>query len=199
MARSQPSPTRLRTRLTTLTRRFPEDLCLPSLRGRPPRVQGHAYRFFLVVPLYSADGRPVYTDEHLRQLDLLFDARFGGCLVASSRSGAPFFGEYQPDGTEPVRDYHTIMIVYANPIEPSDRFFQELKAILKEREADFARCLTEKMLTYALGRGLLPSDHCAVERIAARLAASGHRFSTLAVAIVQSDPFRKHSSKGEGR
>ncbi len=83
------------------------------------------------MPLYSADGRPVYTDEHLRQLDLLFDARFGGCLVASSRSGAPFFGEYQPEGTDPVRDYHTIMIVYANPIEPSDRFFQELKAILK--------------------------------------------------------------------
>jgi hypothetical protein len=30
-----------------------------------------------------------------------------------------------------VRDYHTIIIVYANPIEPSDRFFHELKSLLK--------------------------------------------------------------------
>jgi hypothetical protein len=131
VARSQPSPARLRTLLASLARRFPEDLSLPSLRERPARVQGHAYRFFLVLPLYSAEGYPVFTDEHLGQLDLLFDTRFGGCLVASSRSGAPFFGEYQPDGADPVRDYHTIMIVYANAIEPSDRFFRELKPILK--------------------------------------------------------------------
>jgi len=131
VARSQPSRPRLRTRLARLSQRFPEALSLPSLRERPPRVQGHAYRFFLVLPLYSSEGQPVFTDEHLGQLDLLFDRRFGGCLVASSRSGAPFFGEYQPEGTDRVRDYHTVIIVYANPIDASDRFFQELKAILK--------------------------------------------------------------------
>ena len=53
-------------------------------------------------------------------------------MASSSRSGAPFFGEYRPEGTEPVRDYHTVLIVYANPIEPSDRFFQELKPILRK-------------------------------------------------------------------
>ena len=31
---------------------------------------------------------------------------------------------------------------------------QDLKAMLKERKDDFARCLAEKMLIYALGRGL---------------------------------------------
>jgi hypothetical protein len=132
VARSQPSPVRLRKHLATLARRFSEELSLPSLREQPPRVQGHAYRFFLVLPLYSAEGQPVFTDEHLFHLYRLFDARFGGCLVSSSRSGAPFFGEYLPEGTDPVRDYHTILIVYANPIEPSDRFFQELKPILKK-------------------------------------------------------------------
>jgi hypothetical protein len=131
VARSQPSPDRLQKHLATLAQRFPEDLSLPSLRERPPRVHGHAYRFFLVLRLYSAEGKPVFTDEHVGRLDLLFDSRFGGCLVASSRSGAPFFGEYQPAGADPVRDYHTIMFVYAKPIEPSDRFFQELKSILK--------------------------------------------------------------------
>jgi hypothetical protein len=117
--------------LAKLARRFRADLSLPSIRAHPARVQGHAYRFFLVLPLYSSEGNPVFTDDHLGQLDLLFDNRFGGCLVSSSRSGAPFFGEYQPEGADPARDYHTIMIVYANPIEPSDRFFQELKTLLR--------------------------------------------------------------------
>jgi hypothetical protein len=118
--------------LRNLGRLFPEELSLPSLRERPASVRGHAYRFFLVLPLYSAEGNRVFTDEHLSQLDLFFDTRFGGCLVASSRSGAPYFGEYLPEGTSPVRDYHTVIIVYANPIEPSDRFFQALKSILKK-------------------------------------------------------------------
>jgi hypothetical protein len=118
--------------LQALNQLIPEALSLPSLRDRAPRLQGHAFRFFLVLPLYTAEGHRVFTDELLRHLHFLFDVRFGGCLVASSRSGAPFFGEYLPEGTSPVRDYHTIIIVYANPIEPSGRFFQELKSILKK-------------------------------------------------------------------
>ena len=51
---------------------------------------------------------------------------------------------------------------------PSGESFRgpgELKAILKARPREFTRCLTEKMLTYALGRGLEESDRCAVDRI----------------------------------
>ncbi len=132
MARSRGSPDRLRVELERLAQQFPHDLALPSLRARPARVQGHAFRFFLVLPLYSAEGQPVFTDQHLGPISRLFDVRFGGCLMSSSRSGAPFFGEYLPEGTEPVRDYHTVLIVYANPVEPSDRFFQGLKPILRE-------------------------------------------------------------------
>jgi hypothetical protein len=95
-------------------------------------VQGYAYRFFLVLPLLTSKGQRIFTDEHLSHLFALFNSRFGGCLAASSRSGAPFFGEYLPEGTEPGRDYHTIIIVYASPIEASDRFFQELKSILRK-------------------------------------------------------------------
>jgi hypothetical protein len=68
---------------------------------------------------------------HLSQLYSFFDTRFGGCSAPSSRSGAPFFGEYQPDGSAPVRDYHTYVTIYANPIEASDRLFQDLKEILR--------------------------------------------------------------------
>lgn len=132
MARKSPNPYGLPPELEALNRRVPNDLFLPSLRERPPRVQGFAFRFFLVLPLYNAEGSRGFTEEYLSHLHVLFDIRFGGCLAASSRSGAPFFGEYLPEGTQAVRDYHTITIVYASPIEPSERFFQELKALLKK-------------------------------------------------------------------
>jgi hypothetical protein len=131
VARRKPSSSTLTATLQVLSQRVSQDLFLPSLREYPARVHGHAFRFFLVLPLYAAEGNPVFTEEHLRDLYSLFDTRFGGCLMSSSRSGAPYFGEYLPEGTEPVRDYHTAVIVYANPIEASDRFFHELKTILK--------------------------------------------------------------------
>jgi hypothetical protein len=132
VAKKRPSPADLLAELQALNQRIPDALSLPSLRGQPPRVQGYAYRFFLVLPLFTAEGDRVFTEEHLGRLSYLFSTRLGGCLVSSSRSGAPFFGEYLPEGTTPVRDYHTIIIVYANLIEPSNRFFQELKLILKK-------------------------------------------------------------------
>jgi hypothetical protein len=81
---------------------------------------------------------------------------------------------------------------------PDGRSFkgpEELKAILKDKKAQFARCLTEKVLTYALGRGLEYYDRRAVDRITAALARDEYRFSTLAVAIAQSDPFRLRRGK----
>ena len=66
----------------------------------------------------------------------------------------------------------------------------DLKQILKDRKQQFVRCLTEKMLTYALGRGLEYYDRPTVDRIAAQLAAEGYRSSVLMTEIVKSDPFR---------
>jgi hypothetical protein len=71
-----------------------------------------------------------------------------------------------------------------------------LRSVLRARRDAFARCLAEKMLTYALGRGLDRSDRRAVDRIVARLAADGFRFSALVVAIVESRPFREPAQAG---
>jgi len=60
----------------------------------------------------------------------------------------------------------------------------------EKREA-FVRCLTEKLLVYALGRGLEYYDQCAVRRIMRALAANDYRFSCLVTEIVRSDPFQK--------
>jgi hypothetical protein len=73
----------------------------------------------------------------------------------------------------------------------------ELKAILltNSRES-FVRCLAEKMLTYALGRGLEYYDRCAVDDIVKALAENDYKFSTLILEIVKSDPFQKRRGKG---
>ena len=54
----------------------------------------------------------------------------------------------------------------------------------------FAHCLTEKMLTYALGRGLEPYDRTTVAQIERRLAASDYKFQSMIYEIVRSLPFQ---------
>jgi Protein of unknown function (DUF1592)/Protein of unknown function (DUF1588)/Protein of unknown function (DUF1587)/Protein of unknown function (DUF1585)/Protein of unknown function (DUF1595)/Planctomycete cytochrome C len=66
----------------------------------------------------------------------------------------------------------------------------ELKEILKGKKDLFARCLTEKLLVYALGRGLEYYDKPTVDRIVAALERNDYRFSTLVIEIARSDPFR---------
>ncbi len=65
----------------------------------------------------------------------------------------------------------------------------DLVRILKQRKSDFSRCLTEKLLTFALGRGLEFYDKCAVDRIVSALSSNESRFSTLVIEIVRSEPF----------
>ncbi|MBA3845246.1 MAG: DUF1592 domain-containing protein [Planctomycetes bacterium] len=66
----------------------------------------------------------------------------------------------------------------------------ELKKLFLGRGRDFARSLTEKMLTYALGRGLEECDAPTVDAIVARLERDEWRFSSLILGIVESYPFR---------
>ncbi|MDE0484360.1 MAG: DUF1592 domain-containing protein [Candidatus Poribacteria bacterium] len=65
----------------------------------------------------------------------------------------------------------------------------DLKQILKDRKTQFARCLTEKMLTFALGRGLEYYDKPTVDRIVTVLETKDYRSSVLITEIVKSDPF----------
>ncbi len=72
----------------------------------------------------------------------------------------------------------------------------QLKAILKSKKGLFVRCLSGKMLTYALGRGLEPADTCVVDTIAKTVEKNNYRFSALITAIVQSAPFRQRRGDG---
>jgi mannose-6-phosphate isomerase class I len=69
---------------------------------------------------------------------------------------------------------------------------QELKHILaNQHRADFYRCLTEKLLTYALGRGLEDYDVETVDRIVERMEKQDGRFSALLLGVIESAPFEK--------
>jgi hypothetical protein len=85
---------------------------------------------------------------------------------------------------------------------PGPRVFHgstELKAALLSRRDAFARCFAEKMLTYALGRGLDRGDRRAVDQILTRLARSDYRFSALILAVVESEPFLNPQAQRGGQ
>jgi hypothetical protein len=63
--------------------------------------------------------------------------------------------------------------------------------LAEQHRQDFYRCLTEKLLTYALGRGLEYYDVETVDQIVQRLEENGGRFSALLDGIVESAPFQK--------
>ena len=64
-----------------------------------------------------------------------------------------------------------------------------LRQGLVRRREMFVRTLTQKLMTYGLGRGLEAGDMPLVRAIAAEAGAHNYRFSTLVLGIVESTPF----------
>jgi hypothetical protein len=74
----------------------------------------------------------------------------------------------------------------------------DLTAILsKQKRDEFVRCLSDKMLTYALGRGLEFHDKCALDEITKGVARKGYRFSSLVLEIVRSVPFQQRRGEAD--
>jgi len=68
--------------------------------------------------------------------------------------------------------------------------FDDLRKLLAGNREKFYRGTTEKLLTYALGRGLEPADSVTVDRITERMVADGGKFSTLLMAMIESPAFQ---------
>lgn len=74
---------------------------------------------------------------------------------------------------------------------------EELQLMIRTgMRARFVRCISEKMLIYALGRGLEYYDECTLDKIVSELRDKEYRFSALVIAICESDPFRKRFGEG---
>jgi hypothetical protein len=81
---------------------------------------------------------------------------------------------------------------------PDGRSFQtpaQLKALLKADREAYVRGLTEKLLMYALGRGLERYDRPTVSEITYKLASKDYKFSQLVLGIVNSLPFQMRSAR----
>ena len=120
-----------------------------------------------------------------------------GCHARMDPIGFAFenfnaIGEFRKtDGTAPIDASGTL---------PGGQTFNgpaDLQKILRGKTELFGRCLTEKMLTYALGRGLESYDKPAIDGIVAALQKNDFKFSILVASIAQSDPFRLRRGKDQ--
>ena len=87
-----------------------------------------------------------------------------------------------------------------SPIDPSGELAgglafddaEGLRRILVESSAKkFSRTLVEHLMTYALGRGLVPDDYPTVEAVRERLVEDDHRIRSILYGIVESDNFQR--------
>ena len=99
-----------------------------------------------------------------------------------------FRTEYVDEDSNPTHQVDT-----AGQLANGESFadLAELKKLLRDRQDQFAKCLTEKMLTYAIGRELTIHDAPQVDVITKELAARGSGLRDLVALIVLSDSFRK--------
>jgi mono/diheme cytochrome c family protein len=74
----------------------------------------------------------------------------------------------------------------------------DLKNLLLRRKDDYVRCLAEKMLTFALGRGVEYYDSLAVKEIRKRLADKEFRMSALVLEVAKSYPFQHRRNRSKG-
>ena len=76
----------------------------------------------------------------------------------------------------------------------------DLRGFFATRKEKFYRGATEKLMTYALGRGLEPYDAVTVDRLAAAVAADGGKFSTLLIGVIESPAFlTRRGDNGEAK
>ncbi len=70
---------------------------------------------------------------------------------------------------------------------------RDLKSYIVTRQDDVLRSLTEKILTYAVGRGLTATDYCEITDLIARVKKRGGRMQPLIEEIVVSNAFRRRT------
>ena len=70
-----------------------------------------------------------------------------------------------------------------------------LRRVLLDRSEQFVETVAEKLLTYALGRGIEHYDRPVIRAVARAAAEDDHRWSSLILGIVESTPFRMRRSE----
>ena len=138
-------------------------------------------------------------DASLRQLIEQHRAN-PACAVCHERMDALGFGLENYDAIGRWRTKDGSFDVDSTGVLPDGRSFDspaEMRRVLLADIDEFSRNLIEKMLTYALGRGLEPYDRITVRAISQRVREAGYGFQTLIREVVHSLPFQHR--RGEAR
>ncbi|QDT02015.1 hypothetical protein K227x_03860 [Rubripirellula lacrimiformis] len=121
------------------------------------------------------------------------------CAACHRTMDALGFGLENFDAIGAWRDTDGKFTVDASGELPGGRKFNGasdlMQILVSEKKDRFCQCLAEKMLTYALGRGLGSYDRCTVKECLSELHENEYRFSSLVTAIVTSDPFTLRETK----
>jgi hypothetical protein len=121
------------------------------------------------------------------------------CAVCHVQMDPIGFGLENYDASGAWRDAEGKFPIDSSGTLPGGATFQGskgLKQVLRSRSDLFTRNLTEKMMTYALGRGVESYDRPAVDAVMVRLRENDYKFSTLVMEIAKSRAFQ--TMKGEG-
>ncbi len=120
------------------------------------------------------------------------------CAVCHGKMDPLGFGLENYDGIGKWRTQDGTFPVDSSGVLPNGTTFTtpaEMRAALTTALPQFSNALTQKMLTYALGRGLEPYDRRVLADLNKQLAESDFKFQTLIYGIVHSMPFRE--TRGE--
>jgi len=124
------------------------------------------------------------------------------CAACHVRMDALGFGLENYDAIGGWRDQDGGQPIDASGALPGGREFRtpaELKTMLTKNQDDFAGCVTEKMMTYALGRGLEKNDRTFVRQIVRNLAATDYQLQRLFIEIARSAPFQMRRGEAARR
>jgi hypothetical protein len=121
------------------------------------------------------------------------------CSACHSMIDPPGFALEHFDAIGRWRDVDvSFNAIDASGVLPDGRTFEgvaELRTALTDRPQQFVTTVTEKLMTYGLGRGLDYYDMPTLRRIVREAAVDDYRFHTLILGIVTSDPFLMRRSQ----
>ena len=116
------------------------------------------------------------------------------CATCHTKMDALGFGFENYDAVGHWRTKDGALAIDSTATLPDGKKFSgptQLKAVLMGNKKEFTFSFVEKLMTFALGRGVDSSDKCFVDDIVKKAEANGYKFSSIVQGIAASDPFRK--------
>ena len=140
----------------------------------------------------GSDGQPRSVRDRLEA-----HRKNAGCAVCHVRMDPLGFSLENFDALGKWRTISDSIPIDASASLPDGTRFQGvsgLRTLLLDHRDDFVRTFVEKLLAYAVGRGVEPYDLPAVRKITRETAADDHRWSSVILGIVKSAPFSMSTS-----